>query len=76
MSKCFNRQSSEMLFAYEIGVLDSDRERQFEEHLLECNDCWMELDRFANAAEHLRYSSQIRYLLQENPTKQKSRTPN
>ena len=39
MPKCNNRNLSELLHAYELGMLSENERREFEEHLLSCDEC-------------------------------------
>ena len=39
MSGCTDKRFEKMLYAWELGILDDDRRRELELHLLECESC-------------------------------------
>ena len=62
--KCPDRELGERLAAYELGLLDSDERRRFEDHLRECPACQEELFELAPYMAALnqepgRYAAQV-----------------
>jgi len=62
MRDCSDKRYRDLLHAYELGMLDADRRRAFEAHLLECDACYEQVRRFQEASRLLNQDSEIRDL--------------
>ncbi|MBU0983990.1 MAG: tetratricopeptide repeat protein [candidate division Zixibacteria bacterium] len=65
MDSCSDAHYRELLAAYELGMLDDVRLRDLELHLLECDVCFAEAERFREAARLLRKSPRIREMVSD-----------
>ncbi len=59
MSACTDSRFADMLHHYELGMLSDDLRQQFEMHLLECEQCFLEAERFRRAAALMRHDPDI-----------------
>ena len=60
MAGCSDKRFEEMLYAYELGLLEEDEERELEIHLLECGSCFEKVRNMSRASDLLRHSPRIR----------------
>ena len=60
MSNCIDRRFEEMLYAYELGMLSDEDERQLELHLYECTHCFESVRQFKDSSWLLRHSAKVR----------------
>ncbi len=60
MRDCSNEKYREMLFAYELGMLDETAREELEIHLLECEECNKEAQQLTRASDILRHDPNIR----------------
>jgi len=60
VSGCTDKRFEEMLYAWELGLLDEPDERELEIHLLECESCFEKVQRMSQATELLRHSERVR----------------
>ncbi len=51
---CREKHFSDMIYAYELGLLPEESRNEFEIHLLECDSCFEELNKFKQEAFLLR----------------------
>lgn len=69
MSKrCTNKKLSEMLYAYELGLLGEKETEELEIHLLECEACFEKVCQFEAAADLLRSNAEIRHEILSHPS--------
>lgn len=59
---CGEKHFSDMIYAYELGLLPEENRREFEIHLMECDSCFENLNKFKQEA----------YLLKNDPDVQES----
>jgi len=62
MKECSDKRYRDLLHAYELGMLDDDRRRAFEAHLLECDACYEQVRRFQAASRLLNQDWEVRNL--------------
>ncbi|UCC45106.1 MAG: zf-HC2 domain-containing protein, partial [Candidatus Zixiibacteriota bacterium] len=59
MRRCTDKQYGDMLYAYELGMLDDEEQRAFEQHLIECEFCSLRAEQNLEAAELVRHDPEI-----------------
>ncbi|MFC1475822.1 tetratricopeptide repeat protein [Candidatus Zixiibacteriota bacterium] len=59
MSGCHDKRFPDMLWAYEVGLLDDDDRRALELHVLECEYCREDLKQFSRAAQLIKRDPDI-----------------
>lgn len=59
MSGCRDKRFPDMLWAYEVGLLDDEDRRALELHVLECEYCREDLRQFSSAAQLIKHDPDI-----------------
>ncbi len=65
MSECNDKRFENMLFAYELNLLDEKEQLEFELHLYKCSSCFEKIERFKKTAHLLNRSLSVRDTLEE-----------
>lgn len=65
MSKCTDRHLGDMLHAYELGILEEDDQREFEAHLLVCDQCFERVQALLPQAALLRHAPEVEAIARE-----------
>jgi len=60
MSGCTDKRFAQMLYAYELGMLSDEEQRELELHLLDCDDCFHNVAEFRRAAGLIRNDPEVR----------------
>ena len=60
MSGCTDKRFAQMLYAYELGMLSDEEQRELELHLLDCDDCFRNVAEFRRAAGLIRSDPEVR----------------
>jgi len=66
---CTDKRFAQLLYAYELGMLDESDRAALELHLLDCEYCFARAEKFAPAAELLRESQSVRKVFGERPVR-------
>lgn len=64
MSRCIDNKIGNMLFAYELGLLNPDDDRLVELHILECEYCLRRAKRFTDSVNTIRDDVEARRVIQ------------
>ncbi|MCP4706081.1 MAG: hypothetical protein GY865_15895, partial [candidate division Zixibacteria bacterium] len=62
-SECNNNKFKEMLFAYELGMLDEKANEEMELHLLECESCNLDVQELIQQSDILRHNPEMRKMV-------------
>ncbi len=65
MSKCQDERFQAMLHGYELDMLSDEGRRQFEIHMMECDDCFDRAERFRHTARLLNQDDDIRQVVSQ-----------
>ncbi len=60
MSKCSNTNIGKMLHLYELGLLSEEDLQKFELHLLDCDFCYNNVQKFKPIADHINHYPEVR----------------
>jgi tetratricopeptide (TPR) repeat protein len=74
MSGCTNKEIAQLLHGYELGLLSEDERRQVEQHIIECEHCFNELQATEEASRLMKFDSETRDQLRELSTPQEKAT--
>jgi len=66
MSECHDRKLAERLHAYELGLLSAEERAQLEQHIIECDRCFSDLQSNARLARLLKLDADARRLVRES----------
>ena len=65
MSRCIDPKFEEMIYAYELGLLNEQEQAEFELHLYECDHCFERVREFQPAIKQLRENDSIKALVRD-----------
>jgi len=65
MSGCTDNRFAQMLYAYELGMLSEEEQRELELHLLECDYCFRSVAEFRQAAGLIKNDPAVREMVDQ-----------
>ncbi|MCX6835019.1 MAG: tetratricopeptide repeat protein [candidate division Zixibacteria bacterium] len=65
MAECVRKEIAKLLHAYELGLLSDEDRARVEQHTLECDSCFQEIEQNAEAARLMRFDRDTRRQIRE-----------
>jgi len=65
VSECHDKKVAELLYAFELGLLSDEERALVEQHIIECDHCFADLQRTAEAARLLKLDAETRRQVRE-----------
>jgi tetratricopeptide (TPR) repeat protein len=65
MSGCTDKRFEELLFPYELGMLNDEQRQEVELHLMGCNSCFAQIERLRHAARLMRQEDNVKEITKQ-----------
>jgi tetratricopeptide (TPR) repeat protein/TolB-like protein len=65
MAECNRKEITQLLHAYELGLLSDEDRARVEQHIIECDHCFQEIERNAEAIRLIKFDPETRRQIRE-----------